>query len=125
VIFCCGKLYYELLKQRETAKGQKPALIRLEQLYPFPEKELAAIIKTHKNAKKWFWVQEEPENMGGWQFVRPRIEAVIKQPPAYIGREAASSPATGFPAIFRREQNEIIEKAAGAPAGGKQQAEVG
>ena len=63
--------------------------------------------------------------MGAWQFVRPRIEAVINQSLAYIGREAASSPATGFPAIFRREQNEIIEKAVGPPAGSRQQAEAG
>ena len=62
--------------------------------------------------------------MGAWQFIKPRLEAIIKKPLRYIGREAAASPATGFPVIFRLEQNEIIEKAVGPPGGSQQQAEV-
>jgi 2-oxoglutarate dehydrogenase E1 component len=62
--------------------------------------------------------------MGAWQFTRPRLEAIIQQPLRYIGRESAASPATGFPVIFRQEQNAIIEKAVGSPADSRQQAEV-
>ena len=62
--------------------------------------------------------------MGGWQFIKSRLEDIIKQPMTYIGREAASSPATGFPAIFRRQQNKIIDNAVGPLSGSQQQAEV-
>jgi 2-oxoglutarate dehydrogenase E1 component len=124
VVFCSGKIYYELAARRQELETADIAILRLEQIYPFPRDLLQKATKKYANATKWCWVQEEPENMGGWQFVRPRIEAVIKQSLVYIGREAASSPATGFPAIFRREQNEIIEKAVGSPAGSQQQAEV-
>jgi len=108
VIFCCGKLFYELFKQRESVKGPKPAIIRLEQIYPFPENEVAAIVKAHKNAKKWFWVQEEPENMGAWQFVRYRLERIVGKPLTYIGRPAGASPATGFSAVYKQVQTQIV-----------------
>ena len=95
-----------------------------EQIYPFPRDLLQKAAKKYAKAKQWYWVQEEPENMGGWLFVRPRLEALIKPALNYIGRKAASSPATGFPVIFRQEQNDIIEKAVGPPVGSQQQAEV-
>ena len=125
VLMCSGKIYYELAARCFERKITDIAILRLEQIYPFPRDRLQKAAKKYASATKWCWVQEEPENMGAWQFVRPRIEAVINQSLAYIGREAASSPATGFPAIFRREQNEIIEKAVGPPAGSRQQAELG
>jgi 2-oxoglutarate dehydrogenase E1 component len=125
VLFCSGKIYYELAARRQDLENADIAILRLEQIYPFPRDLLQKAVEKYSHATQWCWVQEEPENMGGWQFVRPRLEAVIEQSLVYIGREAASSPATGFPAIFRREQNEIIEKAVGPPAGGRQQAEVG
>ncbi len=108
MVFCCGKLYYELLKQRETTKGKGPALIRLEQLYPFPEEMLTHIVKSYNTAKEWCWVQEEPANMGAWQFVRHRLESLIEKPLTYIGRPPGASPATGFPAIYRQMQTQIV-----------------
>jgi len=124
VLFCSGKIYYELAARHMELEDTDIALLRIEQFYPFPEDLLRKLAKQYSGAKKWAWVQEEPENMGGWQFIRPRLEAIIGQPLVYIGREAASSPATGFPVIFRQEQNAIIEKAVGSPAGSRQQAEV-
>jgi 2-oxoglutarate dehydrogenase E1 component len=68
----------------------------------------------YRQAKEWYWVQEEPQNMGGWQFIQPRVTAIIDNPLTYIGRKEASSPATGFPEIFKREQEEILVRAVGA-----------
>ncbi len=124
VLFCSGKIYYELAARRMDLESTDIAILRIEQFYPFARELLSTVVKKYSGARQWCWVQEEPENMGGWQFIRPRLEEVIKQSLIYIGREAVSSPATGFPVIFRREQNEIIDKAVGPPAGSPQQAEV-
>ena len=99
------------------------AIIRLEQLHPFPDKQLNKILNKYSEAEI-IWVQEEPENMGGWQFIKPRLESLTKQPLTYVGREPAASPATGFPAIFKQEQNWIIEKAVGRAGGKRQPSEV-
>jgi 2-oxoglutarate dehydrogenase E1 component len=125
ILICSGKIYYELAARRKDLEITELAILRIEQFYPFPERLLRKLAKKYSGATQWTWVQEEPENMGAWQFVRPRLEAIIKQPLRYIGREAASSPATGFPVIFRQEQNAIIEQAVGPPAGSGQPAEVG
>jgi 2-oxoglutarate dehydrogenase E1 component len=124
VLLCSGKIYYELSARRTELGISDLAILRIEQFYPFPDDLLRKVAKKFSTAQQWTWVQEEPENMGGWQFIRPRLEAIIQQPLRYIGREAASSPATGFPVIFRQEQNDIMEKAVGPPAGTRQQAEV-
>jgi 2-oxoglutarate dehydrogenase E1 component len=121
---CSGKIYYELAARRRELEKTDIAILRLEQIYPFPRERLKKVTKKYAKARQWCWVQEEPENMGGWQFVRPRLETLIKPGLTYIGREAASSPATGFPVIFRQEQNDIIEKAVGPIAGSQQQSEV-
>ncbi len=125
VLCCSGKIYYELVARRSELEKTDIAILRLEQIYPFPRVLLEKAAKKYTKARQWCWVQEEPENMGGWQFVRPRLEALIKPALTYIGRKAASSPATGFPVISRQEQNEILDKAVGPPAGSQQQAEVG
>ncbi|MDJ0885326.1 MAG: 2-oxoglutarate dehydrogenase E1 component [Desulfobacterales bacterium] len=113
VLFCSGKIYYELLQRSRAVVKLDAALVRLEQFHPFPEAALKKIIKRYAKAREWAWVQEEPENMGGWQFVRPRLEALVGRPLTYIGRDAAASPATGFPKIFRRQQDTIIDTAVG------------
>jgi 2-oxoglutarate dehydrogenase E1 component len=113
VLFCSGKIYYELLQRSRAVGKQDAALVRLEQFYPFPREALAKIIKKCGKVREWAWVQEEPANMGAWQFVRPRLEALVGAKLTYIGREAAASPATGFPKIFRRQQDAIIDQAVG------------
>jgi 2-oxoglutarate dehydrogenase E1 component len=119
VLLCSGKIYYALLQWRQDAKQGEVAIVRLEQLYPFPEDQLKAIAKRYRQAKEWYWVQEEPENMGAWQFVRYRMEKLFGRVPAYIGRPEAASPATGFPAIFKRQQMAIVEEAVGGEQGGQ------
>jgi len=111
ILFCSGKIYYELLKKRRDMKKDDTAIIRLEQFYPFPETQLKAVIGKYKQVRHFIWVQEEPENMGAWFFVRPRIEGFIGKPLEYVGRNAAASPATGFPSVYRKEQTAIAEKA--------------
>jgi len=113
LIFCSGKIYYELFQRLRSLGRPKVALIRVEQFHPFPETALNKIIGRYKKAREFLWVQEEPENMGGWQFIRPRLEALLSRPLRYVGRPASASPATGYPKIYRRQQDAIINAAAG------------
>ncbi|UCE53580.1 MAG: 2-oxoglutarate dehydrogenase E1 component, partial [Desulfobacterales bacterium] len=124
ILFCSGKIYYELFTRRRELESHKTAIVRLEQFYPFPETRIKEVLKKYDRAKSWCWVQEEPANMGGWQFVRPRLEALSGKIFSYIGRTAASSPATGFPTIYKQEQAAILEQAVGPPVGEKEQAAV-
>jgi 2-oxoglutarate dehydrogenase E1 component len=113
VLFCSGKIYYELLQRSRAVGKQDAALVRLEQFYPFPQDALQAVVQQFGKAREWAWVQEEPANMGAWQFVRPRLAELVGRELTYIGREAAASPATGFPKIYRRQQDAIIDEAVG------------
>jgi 2-oxoglutarate dehydrogenase E1 component len=113
VLLCSGKIFYELLQRRSALKRTDVAIVRIEQLYPFPSFQLQDVIANYRQAKSWYWVQEEPENMGAWTFVKSQLEVLTEKPIAYIGRKAAPSPATGFPKIYREEQDAIIEQAVG------------
>ena len=93
VIFCSGKIYYQLITRRQQINDPDIAIVRLEQLYPFPEQALQTIIGSYKKATSWLWVQEEPENMGAWQYIAPRLSALLGEPIDYVGRKAAASPA--------------------------------
>jgi len=113
VLFCTGKIFYDLLQRRREQKRSDVAIVRLELLYPFPQSQLRMVIKRFKQAQRFIWVQEEPENMGAWGFIRHRIEAVVGRPLSYIGRKESPTPATGFPHVYRREQAEILDRAVG------------
>ena len=113
VIFCSGKIFYQLLQRREELETSKIAIIRLEQYYPFPEAQLKAVLANYPSAESWTWVQEAPENMGGWQFVRSRLEAVVGHSLTYVGRKASSSPATGFPNLYKKQQAALSDEAVG------------
>jgi len=113
VIFCSGKIYYQLVARRQQINADDTAIIRVEMLHPFPEKALEEVVGRYKKAKDWVWVQEEPENMGAWQFMRPRLSPMLKKPLDYVGRNAAASPATGFPKIYKMEQDGIVDRAIG------------
>jgi 2-oxoglutarate dehydrogenase E1 component len=107
VFLCTGKIYYELIERREQLQNTDSAFIRLEQLYPFPHKQLEAILAKYKNAHNYYWVQEEPENMGAWTFIMKTLRHLPLQ---YIGRKEAASPATGY-AKIHHEQSEAILRA--------------
>lgn len=113
VLLCSGKVYYDLLKRRREIPDSGVVLLRLEQFYPFPAEGLRALNAAWPSTPEWCWVQEEPENMGGWRFVAPLLEEVVGRPVRYIGRAAAASPATGFPLVHRQEQDAILAAACG------------
>ena len=113
VLICSGKIYYDLFERRGELQSNDTALIRLEQYYPFPAERATGILSQYRQARQWYWVQEEPENMGAWRFVRPHLEAAAAKSLHYIGRPASASPATGFPRLHRQEQSRIITEALG------------
>jgi 2-oxoglutarate dehydrogenase E1 component len=125
VIFCSGKIFYELYKRRSDIENMDTAIIRLEQLYPVPEEQIKKTVKNYRGAKSWYWVQEEPKNMGGWNFIRPYLNDISGKSFAYIGRKVSSSPAAGFHTIYKQEQEAIIEQAIGPPAVKKDKAATG
>ena len=115
VVMCSGKIYYDLVDAREKRKKDDVVFIRLEQLYPFPAKTLANILKRFTNAK-FLWCQEEPKNMGAWNTVRNYIERTLEMIGSkdinvkYVGRKASSSTATGNANKHLAQQKEILEK---------------
>lgn len=105
LMFCSGKIYYDLLAHREELGRDDVALVRLEQFYPFPTDAAKAAIARYSEATEVLWVQEEPKNMGGWAFVRPFLEEVVgKLPLRYAGRANSASPATGSSESHKLEQ---------------------
>jgi 2-oxoglutarate dehydrogenase E1 component len=125
VLFCSGKIFYELYKRRLDNENMSTAIVRLEQLYPVFEAQIKKTVEKYRGAKNWYWVQEEPENMGGWRFIRPYLNDISGKSIAYIGRQASSSPASGFHTIYKQEQEAIIEQAIGPPAVEKDKATTG
>ncbi len=107
VFFCSGKMYYDLIQEREKRGRTDVAFVRLEQLYPLPIHRLEAIRKRYSRAQKFVWVQEEPENMGAWPFLRRKFNLVRLE---VIARRESASPATGFHKVHAIEHSEIIEK---------------
>ena len=124
VIFCSGKIFYELYKRRLDVDAPT-AILRLEQFYPVPEAQIKKMVEKYSGVKNWYWVQEEPENMGGWHFIRPYLNDISRKSFAYIGRKASPSPASGFHSIYKLEQAAIIEQALGPPAAGEDKAGAG
>jgi 2-oxoglutarate dehydrogenase E1 component len=115
VVFVSGKLYYELLEQREKLKDITTALVRLEQISPFPHWKVKEIMKSYPNAKKVIWAQEEPQNMGSFSYVYFKFASLLtemgsKAQFGYVGRPDRASPATGSVYRHKIEQAEIIEK---------------
>ncbi len=113
VVLCSGKVYYELLQRRRERELTDVAVIRIEQLYPFPEKELKAELKKYTHAETVVWCQEEPMNQGAWHCTRHRIVVCLqpKQTLEYAGRVASASPAAGMKALHDYKQNKLVEDA--------------
>jgi 2-oxoglutarate dehydrogenase E1 component len=119
IAFCSGKVYYDLYQARQKGGQKHVALVRLEQIYPFPDDKqyeldsIEAILKQYPNAKEVLWVQEEPKNMGAWSFVAPRFRGLLppKLAVRYVGRTEAASPAAGSHRIHEEEQHKLVEEA--------------
>jgi 2-oxoglutarate dehydrogenase E1 component len=106
IAFCSGKIYYDLIERREKEGADDITFVRLEQLYPFPKKQVEALLAKYKNAKDYSFVQEEPENMGAWRFVDKNLRSLNMN---YFGRDEAASPATGFNKRHQAETEEIMQ----------------
>ena len=116
VILCSGKVYYDLVNKREELGRSDIAIIRLEQLYPFPLQRLTDILRRYTEAAELFWVQEEPENMGAWYFVEEQMQSIIHpggigRQLRYIGRPTAASPAAGAHKVHSDQQAALVNEA--------------
>lgn len=106
VLFCSGKIYYDLLAKKELDNIEDIVIVRVEQIYPMPKKKMDDIIKKYNKAVP-IWVQEEPQNMGAWSFIKMNYDKIN----THISRPMTSSPATGFSKLHEKEQKEIVTKA--------------
>ncbi len=109
VLLCSGKIFYELLEQKEKDQADHIAIVRHEQLYPLPVEQLQKLKEKYKNAKEWKWIQEEPVNMGAWSYLLRVASPVV--PLTVISREESASPATGSYKTHEREQRQLIIQA--------------
>jgi 2-oxoglutarate dehydrogenase E1 component len=118
IVFCAGKVYFDLLKARRKEGVRDVALVRIEQLYPFPGEEYAAILRRYPNAREIVWCQEEPQNQGAWYQIRHRLQefAGARREVLYAGRASAAAPATGVIKVHEAEQQGIVQAALRASA---------
>ncbi len=113
VLLCTGKAYYDLRPAREARRDSRTAIVRVEQLYPFPAEDLANVLASYRSAGQAVWVQEEAKNMGAWTFLQSRLSAIL---PAgwrlsYAGRAPSASPATGNASVHKRELAALLASA--------------
>ena len=118
LIFCSGKVYYDLIERRRTEEQKHVAIVRIEQLYPFPEEDLQEAIAQYKNVKEVIWCQEEPMNQGAWYSSQHHMRRVVQRlnPGVYLdyaGREASAAPAAGYMALHIEQQEQLIKDALG------------
>jgi 2-oxoglutarate dehydrogenase E1 component len=116
VVFCSGKLFYDLWQQRERIPEAQDhvALVRVEQLYPLCDRLLLQTVQRYSKVKEVVWAQEEPQNRGGWSFMQSRLHPFFPDLPVrYVGRPASPSPATGSLRVHRREQEQLVQQAIG------------
>ncbi|MES2395455.1 MAG: 2-oxoglutarate dehydrogenase E1 component, partial [Bacteroidota bacterium] len=107
IAFCSGKIYYDLIEAKQKENNEDLAIVRIEQLYPLPTRQLQEIVSKYKNATEYLWVQEEPENMGAWAYMLRAFREVNLK---YIGRNESASPATGYGKQHTKQQQSIIDR---------------
>ncbi|MFT7258511.1 MAG: 2-oxoglutarate dehydrogenase E1 component [Glaciecola sp.] len=113
VVMCSGKVYYDLLDQRRKNEQTDVAIIRLEQLYPFPQEEFKTIMAKYEHVTNWVWCQEEPQNQGAWYCSQHHFWQSIPQGSnlTYAGRNASASPAVGYVSVHNQQQKALVEDA--------------
>ena len=116
LLLCSGKIYYDLLERKEQEGRADVALLRIEQLYPLRDELLHRALALYPQADYLVWVQEEPRNMGAWQFLAPQLARVSGLTPVYVGRQAMAAPAGGSHRWFKNEQEQIVSRAFAAKA---------
>ncbi|TCJ13029.1 2-oxoglutarate dehydrogenase E1 component [Parasulfuritortus cantonensis] len=113
LVACSGRLYYDLAARRRERGLRQVGLIRIEQLYPFPDLELVAELDRYPNAEELVWAQDEPQNQGAWRYMAWRLRQAIDLPVRYAGRPESASPATGFASMHKAQLEAILETALG------------
>jgi 2-oxoglutarate dehydrogenase E1 component len=115
VVVCSGKVYYDLVKKREAKESDDVAILRVEQLYPFPHKAFAAELKKYPAATEVVWCQDEPQNQGAWFFIQHNLyeNMTAGQRLGYSGRAASASPAVGYSHLHIEQQKALVEGAFG------------
>ena len=118
LVLCSGKVYYDLLQARSEAAHERVALVRIEQLYPFPVDAYAALLARYRNAREIVWCQEEPQNQGAWHQIRHRLQEPLgrKFTLSYAGRAASAAPAAGYYSLHVQQQRELVAMALGPAA---------
>jgi len=118
IVFCSGKVYFDLLQARRKEALRDVALVRIEQLYPFPSEEYQAMLNRYPNAREVVWCQEEPQNQGAWYQIRHRLQELVmgRRPVLYAGRGPSAAPATGIARIHEIEQQTLVAAALHATA---------
>jgi 2-oxoglutarate dehydrogenase E1 component len=113
VVLCCGKVYYDLLMKRRENKQTDIAILRIEQLYPFPKANLIEELQRYQKAKEIVWCQEESKNQGAWYSIKHCIEESLAswQTLSYVGRKASASPATGHTLVHLKNQQLLVDQA--------------
>ncbi|MCF4009438.1 2-oxoglutarate dehydrogenase E1 component [Rheinheimera sp. UJ63] len=113
VVFCSGKVYYELLEERRKREQTDVAIVRVEQLYPFPHEEMAEVLSQYQHVTDFVWCQEEPQNQGAWYCSQHHFRAAIPKTGYlnYAGREASSSPAVGYLSVHNKQQQALVNDA--------------
>lgn len=113
VVFCSGKVYYDLLEERRKREQKDVAIVRVEQLYPFPQDEMAAVLSQYPHVKDFVWCQEEPQNQGAWYCSQHHFWAAIPKGAnlRYAGRDASSSPAVGYLSVHNKQQQALVNDA--------------
>jgi 2-oxoglutarate dehydrogenase E1 component len=113
LLLCSGKVYYDLLAERERRGTNAAAIVRVEQLYPFPDEELIEVLSRYVQATDVAWVQEEPRNMGAWGFMHERLPALLRpgQMLRYVGRGEQAAPAVGSQKLHQQEQAALLAEA--------------
>jgi 2-oxoglutarate dehydrogenase E1 component len=113
IVFCSGKVYFDLAEFRRNEGISSTAIVRIEELYPFPIEEYARVIARYKNAKEIVWCQEEPQNQGAWYQIRHRLQEPLSSAHQlfYAGRPGAAAPASGIHALHVRQQQALVSAA--------------
>jgi 2-oxoglutarate dehydrogenase E1 component len=118
IVFCSGKVYFDLAEQRRSDGLTHVAIVRIEELYPFPIEEYAKVIGRYRNAKEIVWCQEEPQNQGAWYQIRHRLQEPLAATHElyYAGRPGAAAPASGIHALHVRQQQALVATALTSPS---------
>ena len=124
VVFCSGKVYYDVVAERAKRGVDDVAVVRIEQLYPFPHEEFQAQVELYPNAKSIIWCQEEPGNQGAWHRIQHYLQRHMRpdQELCYAGRKSSASPAVGYSQLHNEQQKALVEAALTLDTGTRKQA---